>query len=118
REMELPLYCWQRRRQIAGLFLAEMVARLDRERQHLDQRSGRIVVDQLGSNRSPVRGYKDALLCHCRSDQSECDDESSKEKSQHSAPAPFGRPVVTVSGRASRKRLWRPASPRTRRATP
>jgi hypothetical protein len=32
-----------------------MVAHLDRERQHLDQGSGRVVVDQLGSNRPPVR---------------------------------------------------------------
>jgi hypothetical protein len=55
REMELPLYRWRRRRQIAGLFLTEMVAHLDRERQHLDQGSGRVVVDQLGSNRPPVR---------------------------------------------------------------
>jgi hypothetical protein len=28
-------------------------------------------------------------LCHCRSNQSECDDESSQEQFKHSTSAPF-----------------------------
>src|SRR5215207_5659050 len=38
-----------------GLFLTEVVALLDRERQHLNERSGRRVVDQFGRDLSPVR---------------------------------------------------------------
>ena len=71
REIELPLHGGQGRRQIACLLLTEVVAHLDGERQHLDQRSGRVVVDQLRSDLPPIRGNQDALLCHRRSHQSE-----------------------------------------------
>jgi hypothetical protein len=48
REIELPLEAGQGQREIPGLFLTEVVAHLDGERQHPDQRSRRIVVHQLG----------------------------------------------------------------------
>src|SRR5947207_1341901 len=72
------------RRQVAGLFLAQVVAHLDCERQHLGQRSSRRVLDQLGIDLAPVRGNQNAFLCHCRSGQPKCDDECSQEWIQHS----------------------------------
>ena len=38
-----------------------MVAHFDRKRQHPDQRSGRIIVDQLGGSLAPIRGNQNAL---------------------------------------------------------
>jgi hypothetical protein len=56
REIELPLDRGHGRGQMAGLFLTQVVAHFDCERQHLDQRSGRFVVDQLGIDLAPLRG--------------------------------------------------------------
>ena len=53
REIELPLEAGQGQREIPGLFLTEVVAHLDGERQHPDQRSRRIVVHQLGIAPAP-----------------------------------------------------------------
>ena len=70
------------------------------------------VVDQLGSDLAPVRENQNALLCHCRSDQSECDDESSQEQIQHSAASClFGSPRGAVGFLRLGKRRFR-ASPR------
>jgi hypothetical protein len=76
REIELSFGRWQWRRQVAGLFLPEVVAHLERKRQHLYQRPGCCVVGQLGGGLAPGGGNQNAFLCHCRSDQSERDDES------------------------------------------
>src|SRR5918994_554234 len=70
REVELSLDRGQGRRQVAGLLLTEVVAHLDRERQHPDQRPGRVVVHQLGCDLAPVGGDQNALLRHGGSDQS------------------------------------------------
>ena len=37
----------QRRRQVAGLLLAQVIAHLDRQRQHLGERAGGVVVGEL-----------------------------------------------------------------------
>jgi hypothetical protein len=84
-EIELPLDRRQGGREITGLFLTEVVAHFDREWQHLEQCLRRVVVHQLGSDLAPIRGNENAPLCHCRSDQSECDDESSQEELKHSS---------------------------------
>jgi hypothetical protein len=47
RDIKLPLDHGQKRRQITGLFLTEVIAHFNRERQHPDQRSCHLVVDQL-----------------------------------------------------------------------
>src|SRR5215204_2877213 len=120
-EIKLPLDRGQGRRQIAGLFLTEVVAHFDREWQHLDQRSGRVVVDQLGSDLAPVAGNQNAFLCHCRSDQSECDEESSEECLKHSSSFPLKqarRLSGEVSQGAFQKSPSQSASRRTRWATP
>src|SRR5829696_6438862 len=83
-----------------GLFLTEVVAHLDRERQHLNERSGRRVVDQFGRDLSPVRRNQNAFLSHGRSDQSEREDEAPRNQLYHqtvSCPSPCSVPLPYCS---------------------
>src|SRR5215213_3300514 len=55
REVLLPFYSGQRRGQLAGFLLTEMIAHGDRQGQHPHERSRGAVVGQLGRNVTPVR---------------------------------------------------------------
>src|SRR4051795_6845712 len=64
REASLPRGFRQRCGQPAGLFLTQMIAHLDRDRQHPQKRSGCLIVSEFSSHLAPCRGNYDTFLRH------------------------------------------------------
>src|SRR5688572_18491752 len=54
----------QGRRKISGLLLTQMILHVDSDRQHLQQRTCRVVVGQAGGDISPFGGNQNAFLSH------------------------------------------------------
>src|SRR3954452_21045568 len=67
RKASLPRGFRQRCGEIPGLFLTQMIAHLDRDRQHPQKRSGCLIVSEFSSHLAPGRGNYDTFLRHQRS---------------------------------------------------